>query len=353
MEISKSEVAVVILNYNGANHLQTFLPSVLQHSSGAHIVVADNGSTDRSADVVSNFPEVTFLPLGSNYGFCGGYNQALAQIEASYYVLLNSDVEVTANWLLPLYQHIYTHPEVAAVQPKIKSYHEQHLFEYAGAGGGFIDALGYPFCRGRIFDTLEPDMHQYDDACAIFWATGACMMIRAELYHQIGGLDEDFFAHMEEIDLCWRLKRAGYAIHYVGSSTVYHVGGGTLHKTNPRKTFYNFRNSLLVLVKNQRQWIFSVFFRLLLDFVAGIRFLVLGELGNLTAIVKAHFSFYRLLPKMLHKRKAIPHKPRAFPETYPSLIVWDYFVKRRNQFSKLPFAHRITSLHKAENPQEA
>ncbi len=232
-----SRTAVVILNYNGEKLLRDFLPSVVQYSGSAEVIVADNGSTDGSVACLEQmFPAVKLIRLDHNYGFCGGYNRALQQVDADYYVLLNSDVEVTAGWLGPMVALLDKQPAVAAVQPKILAWARKDLFEYAGAGGGYIDFLGYPFCRGRMFKTVETDNGQYNDSRPIFWATGACLMIRREAYHRFGGLDEDFFAHMEEIDLCWKLQRANAQIWYEGQSTVYHVGAGTLGYESPRKT---------------------------------------------------------------------------------------------------------------------
>lgn len=333
------EVAVVILNFNGAKHLETFLPSVTQFSSGARVIVADNGSTDDSLSVLANFPSVEAIKLDDNYGFCGGYNRALEQIQANYYVLLNSDVEVTEGWLEPLLKHMELHKNVAACQPKIKAYHQKESLEYAGAAGGFIDSLGYPFNRGRLFDTIEEDNGQYNDELSIFWATGASMFVRAEVYHALGGLDSDFFAHMEEIDLCWRIKRAGYSIKYIGNSTVYHVGGGTLHKTNPRKTYLNFRNSLFVLLKNlpANQVFIKVFARLCLDGIAGVRFVLNGDFANCWAIIRAHFGFYKMLPKMLRKRQRLPKDKQTVQEIYSGSIVVDYFFRGIRKFSELNF----------------
>lgn len=339
MGIHQLEIAVVILNYNGSHHLKTFLPSVVKYSSIARVVVADNGSTDNSVEVLRQFREVELIQLPQNYGFCGGYNRALAQIESKYYVLLNSDVEVTAAWITPLFEAMESDDNIAACQPKIKAYHQKEYFEYAGAAGGYIDFLGYPFNRGRFFEETEKDVGQYNDEVSIFWATGACMMVRADLYHNLGGLDEDFFAHMEEIDLCWRLKRAGFTIKYVGSSEVYHVGGGTLHKSSPRKTFLNFRNSLLVLAKNlpTSKAIVIIFLRLCLDGVAGIRFLLTGDAVSCWAIIRSHFSFYKLLPKMISKKVRLPKDEEKIAEVYLGSIVWDYFVKKKRSFKELHF----------------
>ncbi len=324
-----STVAVVILNYNGAPFLRQFLPAVIEHSEGAEIIVADNASTDQSIEIVkTEFPQVRLIQLKNNYGFCGGYNRALQEVNADYYVLLNSDVEVTAHWLQPLINLLDEQTKVAAVQPKIKSFHNKAFFEYAGAGGGFIDSLGYPFCRGRVFDEVEKDLGQYNDTREIFWATGACMVVRSKLYHQLGGLDEDFFAHMEEIDLCWRLKRQGHTIYYVGESTVYHVGGGTLSKVNPRKTYLNFRNGLSLLIKNLplTALLWKLPFRIALDDVAAIRFLLKGQGRHAWAIVRAHVAAFRKLGSDLSKRTSVYGAPLS--GIYSGLLIWQHFIKK-------------------------
>lgn len=325
-----STVAVVILNYNGEHFLRQFLPAVIQHSTEAEIIVADNASTDQSIEILkAEFPAVRLIQLKSNYGFCGGYNRALQEVNADYYVLLNSDVEVTSQWLQPIIKLLDNQPHIAAAQPKIKSFHNKDDFEYAGAAGGFIDSLGYPFCRGRIFDEVEKDLGQYNDTKEIFWATGACMVVRSKLYHQLGGLDEDFFAHMEEIDLCWRLKRQGHSIYYVGGSTVYHVGGGTLSKVNPRKTYLNFRNGLSLLIKNLSlpALLWKLPFRIILDYVAAIRFLAQGQANHAWAIVRAHVSVLVKVGSTLSKR-APSHNVRL-TGIYPGLLIWQHFIKKR------------------------
>jgi len=261
------KIAVVILNWNGKSLLEQFLPSVIAYSKEADIYMADNASTDNSvAFVQDNFPEVIIVQNNTNGGYAKGYNDALAEIEADIFCLLNSDVEVTQNWLQPIVSTFKTSIDIAAIQPKILDFKKKTHFEYAGAAGGFIDKFGYPYCRGRIFETLEKDIGQYDDTIPIFWASGACLFIKKEIFNQVHGFDEDFFAHQEEIDLCWRIQNEGYKIMYVGQSAVYHLGGATLNMMNPKKTFLNFRNSLFVLVKNapQKIW-FLLFFRLLLD----------------------------------------------------------------------------------------
>lgn len=331
-----SKVAVVILNYNGKELLEKFLPAVLQFSGDAQIVVADNNSADGSqAFLQQAFPQVLLIPISTNLGFCGGYNFAFKQITADYYVLLNSDVEVTSQWLEPIIALLDNDPSIGAAQPKILSYNNKQQFEYAGAGGGFIDLLGYPFCRGRIFDTIEDDLGQYDDTIPVFWTSGACMVVRSGLYHSMGGLDETFFAHMEEIDLCWRMNRAGHKMMYCGKSTVYHVGGATLNKSNPRKTYYNFRNGIILLIKNlsASQLLVRLPIRIGLDWVAAIKFLFLGQGRDFLAVAKAHLyvliHFFYLTSKRPFK---LPYKAR---QIYPGAILFDYHLKRTRKFSDL------------------
>lgn len=275
-----SHTAVVILNYNGENLLKQFLPSVIQHSGNAEVIVADNGSTDDSVRVLeTQFPAIRVIKLGHNYGFCGGYNRALKQVQADYYVLLNSDVEVTPAWLTPMVDLLDKNNGMATVQPKILSYSKRNHFEYAGAAGGLIDSFGYPFCRGRIFDFAEEDHGQYNDIRPVFWSTGACMVIRAEVYHRFNGLDEDFFAHMEEIDLCWKIHRAGQKVMYCGQSTVYHLGAGTLNYLSPRKTYLNFRNGLFLVYRHfsTAELLIKFPLRIGLDWLAALVFLLKGQ----------------------------------------------------------------------------
>jgi len=327
------KTAVVILNYNGEKFLREFLPSVLAHSGNAKIVVADNASTDLSVDVLKQkFPTVELIQLTNNYGFCGGYNRALKQVEAEYYVLLNSDVDVTAGWLTPIINLLDKNPEIAAAQPKILAYNERDKFEYAGAGGGFIDSLGYPFCRGRVFDHTEKDSGQYNDSREVFWATGACMLIRSNVYHELDGLDEDFFAHMEEIDLCWKIQRAGYKVFYCGLSHVYHVGGGTLSKSNPRKTYYNFRNGLSLVYKhwNTGKLFWKLPIRIVLDYLAALKFLFSGKAGDARAVVKAHYHFIKKFGKNRTKRTALKKYPFTEHNVYSGSIIWDHFLSRKN-----------------------
>lgn len=319
-------VAVVILNWNGKGLLEKFLPSVTAHSQGATVYVADNASTDDSvAFVQQHYPDVKIIQNNGNYGYAKGYNDALREVEEDIYALVNSDVEVTEGWLLPVIDLFDADAETAIIQPKILDYKSKAHFEYAGAAGGFIDRLGYPFCRGRIFNTLEEDKGQYDDNSEIFWASGACFFIRKDVYRELGGFDEDFFAHQEEIDLCWRAFNHNYKARFCYQSVIYHVGGATLQNTNPRKTFLNFRNSLLSMVKNlPKEMIFPIVFaRLCLDGVAGIQFIFQGKFSHCLAIIKAHFSFYSLQFKFLNKRKSKQYK------NYYKInsIVYKYFLK--------------------------
>ncbi len=340
------EVAVVILNYNGRAYLENFLPTVQKSLyDNLEIIVADNGSTDDSlAFLQSHFPQVKCLQLPVNYGFAEGYNQALAEITADYYVLLNSDVEVPAGWLMPLIAHLEKHPEVAACQPKIKSQLKKDLFEYAGAAGGWMDTLGYPFCRGRIFDHVEKDLGQYDKISEIFWASGAALVIRASLFHRIGGFDGDYFAHAEEIDLCWRLKRAGYQIVAIPESEVFHVGGGTLEYNTPRKAYLNFRNSLFTLLKNEPVskllWLLPL--RFLLDALAGGLFLSQGKFQHIKSIIQAHWSFLPNLGKAWKKRRAYNQHIEAVrigapnkQGIYSGSVVWQYYALGKNRFKQL------------------
>jgi len=333
-----NKVAVVILNWNGQKFLEQFLPSVVNHSDNARIIVADNNSTDNSIPFLKeHYPTVELIELDHNFGFAGGYNNALKQVDSEYYVLLNSDVEVSKNWLTPMIELLDSDQSIAACQPKIKDYNNKECFEYAGASGGFIDKYGYPFCRGRIFDSLEKDNNQYDNIEEIFWASGASLFIRAKDYNNIGGLDEFFFAHMEEIDLCWRLKNQGKKIMVCPSSTVYHVGGGTLNKVNPHKTFLNFRNSLLTLHKNapQKERFSIIFIRLLLDGLAGLKFIISGKPSHTWAIIRAHFSFYGAISQNKTKRKTV-NNPNLTGQINKSIVKGYYLdnCKSFNDFIK-------------------
>ncbi|TGE29977.1 glycosyltransferase family 2 protein [Hymenobacter metallicola] len=335
---------MVILNWNGQKFLRQFLPAVLAYSDGARIIVADNASTDDSVALLGReFPTVEVIQNPGNLGFCDGYNHALQQVEAQYYMLLNSDVEVTPGWLRPLRELLETRPQIAACQPKIRQYSpdpaQREMFEYAGAGGGYLDRLGYPFCRGRLFDTLEQDLGQYDDPRPVAWATGACMFVRAACWHQIGGLEPAFFAHMEEIDLCWRLWNTGQEVWYHGGSTVFHVGGGTLHKSNPRKTYLNFRNGLALVYKNvaDQELAGVLATRLVLDWVAALRFLLQGNTGDFTAILRAHRDFFTKRAYWKRKRRENPQKRPTSqrPGVYQGSLVWAYFGQEIRAFSQL------------------
>ncbi|MFT3795731.1 glycosyltransferase family 2 protein [Flavobacterium sp.] len=328
------KIAVVILNWNGSDLLRKFLPSVVQFSLDADIYVADNASTDNSIAVLeTDFPSVKIIHNERNFGFATGYNQALKKVDADIFVLLNSDVEVTQNWLKPIIAEFENNPNTAIIQPKILDQKNKEYFEYAGAAGGFIDQYGYPFCRGRLFDTIEKDQKQYQDDCEIFWASGACLFIRASVYNELGGLDDDFFAHQEEIDLCWRAFNAGYQAKYVAHSTVYHVGGATLQQGNPRKTYLNFRNSLYMLLKNlpASKLLPVIFLRLVLDGIAGIQFILQGKITHCMAIVNAHFSFYGAFSKNFKKRKG----PQSSKYYKVNSIVYKYFWQKRRNFTEL------------------
>jgi len=328
-------VGIVILNWNGRKLLEQFLPSVVHFSQKATIYVADNASTDDSVLYLSeNFPTVKIIQNKTNGGYAKGYNDALKHVSEDIFVLLNSDVEVTENWLPPMLSEFSKDRNLAAAQPKILDYKNKRFFEYAGAAGGYIDKFGYPYCRGRIFDTIEEDLGQYNDVKKIFWATGACLFIRKKDFWQVNGFDEDFFAHQEEIDLCWRLQANGRIIKYIGRSSVYHLGGATLASENPKKTFYNFRNSLLLLVKNVKgsgAWL-TISLRLILDGVAGVQFLLKGKIAHTVAIIKAHFSFYSLLPKFLKKRKSEASKILYYQR---KSVVWRYFINKNRIFKEL------------------
>jgi GT2 family glycosyltransferase len=332
-------VAIVILNWNGRNFLELFLPSVVVSSYvNKRVIVVDNASTDDSMNFLQqNYPQVETIQHSSNEGFAKGYNIGLKKVESDYYVLLNSDVEVTANWIEPIIKLMESDDSIAVCQPKILSYSNKDQFEYAGACGGWLDSLGYPFMRGRIFDVLEKDHHQYDNAQACFWASGAAFFVRSKLYHESGGLDEYFFAHQEEIDLCWRLQLAGYKIYVQPESIVYHVGGGTLPMGNNRKVFLNFRNNLITLTKNLPPItaLWKIPARILLDWIAAFMGLFKGEVGYFIAIIKAHLHFIKWF---LFKRRisvfAIKKmgKPLGW---YHGSLVWEYFIKKKRTFSEI------------------
>ncbi len=328
------KIAIVILNWNGKELLEKFLPEIIRYSPTEYsdIYVADNASTDDSINFIKkNFTSVHIIQNSDNWGFAKGYNLALENIKAEIYALVNSDIEVTPNWLDSVYTHFKENPSTAIVQPKILDYKDKTSFEYAGAAGGFIDKLGYPYCRGRIFNSLETDKGQYNDVYPIFWASGACFFIRSKVFKQLDGFDINFYAHQEEIDLCWRAQNSGYEIKYIGASTVYHVGGATLKTYHWKKTFLNFRNSLYSLTKNAPgNYVFLLFQRLLLDGIAGVKFLFEGKPIHTFAIVKAHFSFYSNFTKMKEKRKQSVQKKKNYFLT--KSIVWEYFIKRKKIF---------------------
>lgn len=325
------------MNWNGRKLLEEFLPSVVQFSEDqADIYVADNNSTDDStAFLLENYPQVEIVQNDINGGYAKGYNDALARINADVYALVNSDIEVTEGWLNPVIDEFKKNRKTGIVQPKLLDFKDKSKFEYAGAGGGFVDFMGYPFCRGRIFMELEKDKGQFDDSANIFWASGACFFIRSEIYHQLGGFDEDYFAHQEEIDLCWRVQNEGLEVRYVGGSSVYHVGGATLRESHPRKTFLNFRNSLFTIAKNvPKRYVFLVvLFRLLLDAVAGIKFVVELRPIHTWSIIKAHLSFYAHLPKLMRKRRKLSFKQTRYFFCFS--IVWQHFILRKKKFSDI------------------
>ncbi|MCH8535490.1 MAG: glycosyltransferase family 2 protein, partial [Flavobacteriaceae bacterium] len=306
--------AVVILNWNGLNLLKEFLPSVVKYSSSAKIYLADNASTDASTTwTIENFPQVKIINLAKNYGYAGGYNQALKEVEEDFCVLLNNDVEVSENWILPLVEVLKNNEKIAAVQPKIKDYKKPEYFEYAGAAGGLVDYFAYPYCRGRMFNQVEKDQGQYEQEEEIFWASGACIALKKSVFEKLGGFDEDYFAHMEEIDLCWRMKNAAFLIYYTPRAEVFHLGGGTLDNLSPKKTFLNFRNSLYNLVKNapSRNIYFNIVLRLMLDGLAAIYFLLQLKPSYFWAVLKAHFSFYANF-KTMKKKRNIPTTPPSY-----------------------------------------
>ena len=328
------KIAVVILNWNGEKLLQQFLPSVVAFSNEANIYLADNNSTDQSIEVVKKlFPSVNIIKNEINFGFAKGYNEALKQVEEPIYALINSDIEVTENWLIPILTTFVNEPNISIIQPKILDFKNKSYFEYAGAAGGFIDKYGYPFCRGRIFETVEKDEGQYDDSTNIFWASGACFFIKKEVYRKLNGFDESFFAHQEEIDLCWRAFNQGFQAKYVSESKVYHVGGATLAQGSSKKTYLNFRNSLLMLVKNlpKSKIIPIILSRLFLDGLAGIQFIIEGKWSHCLAIIRAHFSFYYLFYSAFSKRSG------SQISNYFKIksIVYIYFVKNGKVFGKI------------------
>ncbi len=330
------KTAVVILNWNGRQLLEQFLPSILNFTpENVDVYVADNASTDDSITFIKdNYPTVNIVINKENGGYAKGYNDALKHINADIYCLINSDIEVTENWVPPVVNLFKKEKDTAIIQPKILDFKDKTKFEYAGAGGGFIDFFGYPYCRGRVFNSLETDNNQFNLTSEIFWASGACFFIRSTVFHQLGGFDEDYFAHQEEIDLCWRAQNEGFVVKYVGTSTVYHVGGATLQESNPRKTFLNFRNSLLNIVKNVpgKNLFLVIFVRLVLDGVAGLKFALELRPVHTWSVLKAHISFYKNLNKFIKKRKQIQRKSNYSIHTS---VVWQHFVLQRRKFNNL------------------
>ncbi len=339
--MKEKKIAVVILNWNGKEMMRSFLPSVVKHSQDdARVIVADNGSADGSCEMLeAEFPMVEILRLDRNYGFADGYNKALAQLDEEYFVLLNSDVEVTENWLKPMLKVMEGDEEIAACQPKLLSWHDKDSFEYAGAAGGFLDKFGYPYCRGRIFSTVEKDEGQYDAQCSLLWATGAALMVRRSDWQASGGLDGKFFAHMEEIDLCWRLRLLGKNIVCVSESKVYHVGGATLEQGNPRKTFLNFRNNLLMLYKNlpQRELNYVLFVRALLDYVAALQFLLKGSWGEAKAVVKARAAYRKMKKDYadIRRENLRRAKTERIAERADFSILVAYHLRRKHRYTDL------------------
>ncbi len=338
------KTAIVILNWNGKDFLKTFLPSVVKFSNSYEnkIFVIDNGSDDDSVEFLKeNYKNITLILLEKNYGFAEGYNKGLSKIEAKYFILLNSDLEVTRNWIKPIIDFMDKNENVAACMPKIKSYHFRENFEYAGASGGFIDKFGYPFCRGRIFEITEKDNGQYNEKMEVFWASGACFFIRSNLYNSSGGLDKDFFAHMEEIDLCWRLKNLNYKIMCIPEVEVFHFGGGTMPKTSSRKLYLNFRNNLLMMYKNlEEEKLISILLkRMLLDWISAFMFLLKLEFSYFFTVFKAHISFYKMTKKFKKKRQILQKKvlKNNHKTVYKKSIVFDFFIRRKKIFSKIIF----------------
>jgi len=333
------KVAVVILNWNGVNHLRQFLPSVLSSVySNLEIIVGDNASTDNSVQFLQQeYPSIKILENDANYGFTGGYNKILERVEADYYILLNSDVEVAPGWIMPVIELMESDPLIAAAAPKIRAYNQKDHFEHAGAAGGFIDSYGYPFCQGRMFYEIEEDRGQYQQSKEVFWATGAALFIKKKCWDEAGGFDDRFFAHMEEIDLCWRLKNLGYKVAYCADAEVYHVGGGTLSANNPYKTYLNFRNNLIILQKNLpiSDAYSRIFIRMCIDFIAWIHFLLQGKTDFAFAINKAHYHFLKSLSANAKKRTAKQISFQKHVGQYPSSIVYAYFIKKIKFFSQL------------------
>lgn len=337
----QSKIAVVILNWNGADMMRQFLPSVLKYSTEAEVIVADNGSTDHSCEMLQQeFPTTRLIKLQQNLGFAEGYNQALDMLDHEYFLLLNSDVEVTPGWLKPLLDYMDRHPEVAACQPKLLAWRDKDCFEYAGGAGGYLDRYGYPFCRGRIFTEVEKDTGQYDTVVPLLWATGAALLVRRTDWLAAGGLDGRFFAHMEEIDLCWRLRSRGRQIVCIAESKVYHVGGASLAQGNPRKTYLNFRNNLLMLYKNLPEAELHTVLRIrtLLDWIAALKFFLTGDINNAKAVMRARKEFKRMLPHYYAIREDNLRKmvAQSIPERTHFCLLWQFYAKGRKRFAQLP-----------------
>ncbi|MCL2290006.1 MAG: glycosyltransferase family 2 protein [Bacteroidetes bacterium] len=330
-----AKLAIVILNWNGQKFLAQFLPALIQYApSYSEIIIADNASTDNSIEFLRTvFPSIKIIQNKINGGFSKGYNDALQQVEAEYYCLLNSDVEVTENWIEPIVVLLDNHPDIAIVQPKLLSFAHKNQFEYAGACGGFLDYLGYPFCRGRVFEYLEEDSGQYNNAIEVFWATGAALFVRSNIFHAVNGLDDDFFAHMEEIDFCWRVKSLGYKVMVEPKSVVYHVGGGTLPKNSARKTYLNFRNNMFLLLKNlPRTKLLPIFLlRFPLDNIAALFFLFRGHWRDTWAVYRAQLSFLRQFRKMKRKRKDVDKQ--VYKQTFQKSIVFQHYIKKKSKFN--------------------
>ena len=332
-------IAIVILNWNGQKYLEQFLPSVTATQySNLQIIVADNGSSDNSISFLEKaYPAVRIIRLPVNYGFAKGYNESLKQVQADYYMLLNSDVEVKPDWLQPMMALLESDKSIAACQPKLLAYHHRNMFEYAGGAGGWIDKYGYPFAKGRVFDVMEEDKGQYDDASLVFWVTGAAMLIRASVFHETGGFDEYFFAHQEEIDLCWRIQLAGHRLSSCPAAVVYHVGGGTLPRGNSRKTYLNFRNNQIMLAKNlpwsQKWW--KIPYRIGLDAISATKGLLAGDGGYFLAIFRAHFAFLKWILLKQHKSKFPQRKNNDLKGLYPHNLVWQHFIKGKKYFNEI------------------
>ncbi len=335
-----ASISIVILNYNGKHFLEQFLPSVIAYSIEHEIVIADNNSSDGSLEFLRNdYPGIKLIEFSENFGFCTGYNKAIQQLNSDYIVLLNSDIEVTENWIDPVIGLFESDEKIAAIQPKLLDYKSKDKFEYAGGAGGFIDKYGYPFCRGRIFDTIETDTGQYDDSREIFWATGACLFIRTKLFKDYGGFDDDFFAHMEEIDLCWRMKNDGYKVYYCGNSIIFHVGGGTLPYANPHKTYLNFRNSLMMLLKNLpiESLIWNVPVRWIVDYIAAAKFLLSGDVRDAFMVLKAHLYIWKNIKSVFQKRRKSNKSIKNPVGIYPKFLLFDYHIGKRRKFKDLKF----------------